>query len=81
MCLYFIFYLDSTETDSPKLSTLWIAVISASSAVFGFIVIVTTIFLIRKQMTNHKPKENLGKCKHTMYDMLISILSILGILC
>ncbi|CAC5402584.1 unnamed protein product [Mytilus coruscus] len=51
--------IDSTESDSSKLSILWTAVISASSAVFGLIVIVTTIFLIRKQMTKHKPKENI----------------------
>ncbi|XP_052103501.1 uncharacterized protein LOC127736984 [Mytilus californianus] len=51
--------IDATESDSSTLSTLWISVISASSAVFGLIIIVTTILLIRKHMTKQKPKENL----------------------
>ncbi|XP_052094770.1 uncharacterized protein LOC127730411 isoform X2 [Mytilus californianus] len=50
---------DSTESGTSKLSKLWIAVISACSAVFGFIVIVTTVHLIRKQMIKHKPEQNL----------------------
>ncbi|VDI66972.1 Hypothetical predicted protein, partial [Mytilus galloprovincialis] len=51
--------IDSTESGTSKVSKLWIAVISAGAAVIGFIVIVTTAYMIRKNLTKHKTEQTL----------------------
>ncbi|XP_063421722.1 uncharacterized protein LOC134706588 isoform X2 [Mytilus trossulus] len=51
--------IDSSESGTSQVSKLWIAVISAGAAVIGFIIIVTTVYLIRKNMTKHKAEQTL----------------------